>query len=517
MASDVFFTTNPSEFTKVEGLYVSESDPPSFIQGLDLSTVGIAGKCVRGPLTPTEITSASRFLELFGGRDRGSGGTLVGEVWASMLNKPFGKIVVRRVAASDAVKASLTIETGTDGAGTQIARIDAANVGLWGNDVSVHVEDASDGDATHWNLRVQYLGSIVVYENLNTSTGVDNLNEVLGVDDARLVDVTKLANGRPANFSTIVAAAWTAADGSDGYMALGTTVTGYTSVAGTDGTLAAADYTTAVTELGYYAGVGIVMVAGVPTGFTDEINGFYVTLAAAVTDRIFLTGGAAHAQSVATEKTNLTTDITTRTDRIIWCYNAFYTLDPTTALEIQRPPHEMMASILSQNDVDIHPGARQTTAQTAGIRRLASETLTRADLIDLRAHGISTLERLPGMFVFRSGVTTNLTSGRSEITRRRMADFLQLSAADKLRDFVKAKNTVENRAQLAGLLVGFSQSLRDQGRVIEEFAVEQAAVNTASQRARGIEKVLWRVRLIGHILHLVLETEIGTGVVIESE
>lgn len=518
MASDVFFTTNPAEFTRLEGLYVSERKPPGFIRGANLSTVAIAGVCVRGPLTPQVINSTARFLEVYGGRDYGAtpGGNLVGEVWASLLNKPFGQIVVRRVAASDAVKASLTLETGVDGLGTAIVRVDAANVGLWGNSVYVRVEAASDSDANHFNLRVKYLGVETLYRNLDCSAGSTQggLDSVLGDDVGNLITLTKLADGRPATFSTITAVAWEAADTSDDFMLLGTTIAGYTSVAGANGSLAAGDYNTAMTELAYFEGPSIVMCAGLSVS-QSSLNGTIVTLAAAVSDRVFCTWAGVHGQAVATEITNVGTHITTRSDRIIWCYNSTYTLDPNTGLEIQRGPHEWMASILSQNDVDIHPGAQQTANQTAGIRRLTS-ALTRADLISLRDAGISSLERLPENFLFRSGRTTSLVAGLEEITRRRMADFLQLSAASRLRYFVKAKNTIETRAQMGGELVAFSRSLRDQNRIIEEFEVDQESVNTANQRAQGIEKILWRVRLIGHILHLVLETEIGTGVVIQA-
>jgi hypothetical protein len=246
------------------------------------------------------------------------------------------------------------------------------------------------------------------------------------------------------------------------------------------------------------------------------MNNTIVTEQAQVSDRVFLTWSGVHGQTPAAAIASLATDITTRSDRVIYCHNSPKTLDPETALRIQRGPHEWMASVLQNNDVDIHPGARQTADQLAGISALTDETISRASLILLRDAGISTLEKLPGLFLFRSAVTTDLTTGKTEITRRRSADFLQLSAAEKLREFVKAKNTVEARAQIAGLLVGFSQSLRDQGRVIEDFAIDQESVNTSGQRAAGIEKVLWRVKLIGHILHLVLETEIGTGVVIEA-
>jgi hypothetical protein len=167
--------------------------------------------------------------------------------------------------------------------------------------------------------------------------------------------------------------------------------------------------------------------------------------------------------------------------------------------------------------VDIHPGGQTTVPQTAGVSSVTNEALTRADLVLLRETGICTLEKLSGQFLFRSGVTTSLVSGKTEITRRRMADFLQLSAADRLKYYVKSKNTLEVRAQITGELVAFSQSLRDQSRVVEEFEVTQEGVNTELQRSQGIEKVLWRVKLIGHILALVIETEIGTGVIIESE
>jgi len=521
MASDVFFTTNPAEFTRLEGLYVAERNPPGFIRGADLSAVGIGGVTVRGPTAPQQVTSTSRFLEVYGGRDRGNGGALANEIWAALVNKPMGSLWIRRVAAADAVAASLTVETGVDGTGTAVMRIDASSVGAWGGDVKVRIDDASDGDANHFNLRVLYLGTETVYENLNINTATDNnLAEVTGDDIANTITLTKLADGRPASFSTITEADWEAKDGGvsavdENYMALGTTLTAYTSVAGDDGTLVAADYNSALTDLSNTNGIAIVEMAGASVD-QNSLHATMVLEAANVTDRVFVTWSGTHGQAVATETADLTTDITTRSDRIIWCFNSPYTLDPETGLELARGPHEWMACVLTNNDVDIHPGARQTADQLAGIKRLSSETLTRADLIALRAAGICTLEKLSGLFLFRSGVTTDLTTGKTEITRRRSADFLQLSAADKLREFVKAKNTIEARAQIAGLLVGFSQSLRDQQRVVEQFAIDQESVNTEAQRAQGVEKVLWRVKLIGHILHLVLETEIGTGVVIEA-
>lgn len=518
MASDIFFTTNPSEFTKLEGLYINEKDPPGFIRGADLSRVGVGGTCVRGPAGVQQIGGSARFLEIYGGRDDGAGGPLIGEIWASLLNKPMGAISVARLIAADAVVASLNVEVGVDGAGLEVATIAASSPGAWGAQILQQVEDATDEDATHWNLRVKYLGGEALYENIDTSNGVSDqsaVDAIIGDDIARLIDITVLAAGRPNNGLTVTEVDWVAARDADGFVTLVVPGAAWTGVAGSDGTIVTADEIALVTTLANAPDVAIVNMVGIMADH-NAMNGQVVTDAALVSDRVFLVWAGTHSQDVATEVANVSTDITTRSDRIIWCFNSANTTDPDTRLAVLRSPNEWMASVLSQNDVDIHPGARQTADQTAGIRSLDNEVLTRQNLIDLRNAGACTLEKLRGMFLFRSGVTTLLTTGKTEITRRRSTDFLQLSAADKLVEFVKAKNTQENRATMAGLLVGFSQSLRDKGRIIEEFAVDQESVNTDNQRAQGIEKILWRIRMIGHILHLVLETEIGTGVVIES-
>lgn len=524
MPADVFFTTNPAEFTRLEGLYISERNPPGFIRGRDLSAVGMFGLTIRGPSTVQKITSTSRFIEIYGGRDQGTsdGLALTNEVWAALINKPFGTLYVRRVTGAGAVVASLTLDDLVTGLGTDIVRVDASSVGIWGDNIKWKVEDASDGDALKWNAVTEYLGEQVTYENLNTQAGFDNLAEVIGDDVARQITLTKLSDGRPQNSTVITEAAYVAAIDADGFVTLGDTtlVTNFSQIPGTEGTLAVGDYTTALGDMAVTDGPSVVLCPEsledtITAGAQSTLNGAIVTQAAIVSDRTFVTWSGIHGQVAATEITSLTTDITTRSDRIVWCFNSPKTLDPEVAVKIDQGPHIWMASILSQNDVDIHPGSQQSANQTAGISELNNETLTRADLISLREAGISTLEKLPGQFLFRSGVTTDLTTGKTEITRRRMADFLQLSASDRLRFFVKAKNTLELRAQIAGELTAFSQSLRDQGRVIEDFAIEQDSVNTAAQRAQGIEKVFWRVRLLGHVLHLVLETEIGTGVVIE--
>jgi hypothetical protein len=489
MPSDVYFTTNPSEFGKLPGLYVSERNPPGFIRGADLSVVGFAGKCVRGPSTPMKITTTGRFLEVYGGRARpGAPATLLGEVWKALLNKQFGTIYVRRVVPADAALATKNLSNVVP---TAIVRVDATSKGAWGNDVQVAVEDATDADATHFNLVVTYNGQTYTYANLNMQTGQDNSLDVIGDDEANVIVVTKLASGRPLNS---VAASLTS---------------------GADGTAVAADYQTPINDLAVEPGVGIVLVPEkAPTPAT--VNGYLVTAAPTVADRLFLTWSSDETNTDTDDTTDIAAQITTRSDRIVWCYNAPYTVDPETGTETLTGPHVWMASVLSQLDVDVHPGAADARPLLAGIKRLYNPNLSRAQLKGLQAAGISAIERLPGEFRFRMAVTTDLTPGRTEITRRRETDFLQLSAADRLRFYVKAINTPANRGAMIGELVAFSSELRSKGRIVQDFAIDSESVNTEAQRAEDIEQILWRVKLIGHMNSIVLQTEIGTDVTISE-
>lgn len=509
-----YFTTNDADLTQLEGLYIQERNPPAIVEGVSLNIVGIVGECVRGPVDKAVlITSAGRFQEVFGGRDHtadGTGGTRVGQVHLALANKPFGALYVVRAAAAAAVKASFTLESAAGGAGTAIARVDAANPGTWGNNVGVKVSDATDGDADHWNLTVRYLGNTYLFENLDTSaTGNDNTATVVGTDDGTLITITKLADGRPVNN----VASTDGAD-ADGFVLLGQTVAGFTSVAGSDGVIADTDFTgtgKGLELLAAQSGVAVVTVAErMSTAIKDKVE----LLAASAVDRIFLVGPDTSSVNVAAAVTDAALQ---RSDRIVYAYNHPYTRDPDTGAEVITRPESWLASILSQTDVDIHPGEEDTKKYTAGITRLHWSGLQRADYITLKAGGICALESDEG-FAFVSGVTSHIaTSGKKEITRRRMTDYLQLSLAKALKYSVKKKNTVSRRKANAAMIQAFLSDLKKQERIVEDFLVDTEKLNTPSGRAQGVEKILLRVKLIGHILHLALVTEIGTSVTITEQ
>ncbi len=378
---------------------------------------------------------------------------------------------------------------GGTASGTALLRADASSPGVWGNQVSVAVAVASDGSTAHSNVTATYLGQTFSYKNIDISkTGTDNTLATLGSDtDANVITLTKLASGVPA-----VAAAAALAGGSDG-------------------TIADADYIAAL-DLAAVAkdtagnGAGVVFVAEYSSAaLKAEIQ----ILAAASSDRLFLCCPTTSSVSVSTAATEAATF--TRSDRIVYCYNHAYTLDPATATEVLTHPTGWLASVLSQIDIDIHPGEEDTKPFLAGITRLYNPGLARGDYIALKSAGICALERDNG-YSFVSGVTTSLTPGKEEITRRRSADFIQISGARALKSQVKKKNTISRRKAIVGLLDSFLGGLKSAERVVEAYLIDDDSLNSSQSRGQGVERILIRVRLIGHILQLVLETEIGQQV-----
>jgi hypothetical protein len=396
-------------------------------------------------------------------------------------------VTVVRAAAAAAVAATKHFANVTP---TDIIDVTASGVGVWGNDVTIDIEDASDGDAQHFNLSVNYLGGSTTYKNLNCYTASDdNLLATIGDDYGNLIVVTKLANGRPLNASATAL------------------------VSGAEGSIADSDFTASNKGLNVAANVQGVGVVWVAERMSDTLKAAIETLANAATDRVYLIGADADSTSLASAVTDIADY---RGDRMIYCFNHTYTLDPETGAEILTRPESWMASVLSQTDIDIHPGEEDTVKFTAGIIRLYNSSYTRADYITAKDAGICALESDVSGFKFVSGVTTSLTPGKEQITRRRMTDYIQLSLANSLKYFVKKKNTLTRRKVMVGLVDSYLDGLKKAERVVELYNVDGEILNTVNSRAQGIERLFVRVKLIGHMLHLVLETEIGTTVKIEE-
>lgn len=503
-----FFTTNDADISQLEGVYIRELTPPATVPQQSLNTVAVFGATLKGPTGhPVFISGEQRFIDVFGGGYLA--GVNLNKVWTSILNKGFSSLWVQRVYAAAAATASYTARSVAGGSGSNVLQISAANPGSWGNSLSWKVYAATSAVSSQFNLDIKdaITGKTWTFQNLDIVT-TDNTALVVGNDDATPIVLTKLASTRPIN-----SAANTDGADANGFIALGAVNAGYTSVAGTDDSIADSDYHGSGKGLDAVAtlkGPAIVYCAEYTS---TNLKTATLNFATTSSDRMFLIGPADQTVGVTAAVTDAALY---QSDRIIYCYNHANTLDPVIDSIVLTRPESWMATVLANTDVDIHPGEEDTKQFLSGITSVYQPSLQRADYIALRNGGISALEVDLGQPVFVSGVTTSQTPGKTEITRRRMADFLQLSLAFALRFQVKKKITDQRKTAIGGLLKGFLSGLQQQGRVVEAFKYDLDILNNPTDLANGIFRILLQVQLLPHMLAVVLTTEIGTNVTISA-
>lgn len=506
------------------GVYVLENAPAVPIRGQRNRVAGFVGQCVRGPIGKVVVCETyQRFLDVFGGRDKNTnGGTIVGHVWKALQGKRWGRIVVSRAAAAAAVKASFNFESASGGAGTEILKVEAANPGLWGNDVQVKVLAATNADANYFNLSVKLYGKATLYENITTFSTNDNTNQVIGSDDATLIRLTKLANGRPVNNAP-------STDGADvdGYIKLGQTVGSYTSVAGTDGSIADTDYTVAggpMELLDGYPGVHAVTVVG---RSNTAVKTKIVALAGATTQKVWF---ACPDNETVSYSSAVTERATFTTDRMSYWFNHVYITDPVTREEIVEEPFLIPMSIITQTDPDVHVGDFDNAVLTRAARRVYADLLT-ATRDALFVGGVSFMLRdidASGNEVIIPGhaVTCDFKINNKDLDGRYMKDFILDAIAQRLRGDQFKGNTPANRsaraAAVSGFLNGLAQSeryiMKDEqtGKPLFQYT-NNSSVNTLAEQATGKQRELLIARLIPKNIQILLQATIGVDATISEQ
>lgn len=516
------FITSESQIG-APGVYIQERAPAVPIRGQRNRVVGLAGQCVRGPTgRSVTITGFQRFLDVFGGRDKNSnGGTLLGHVWKALQGKRFGRLEIVRVAAAAAVKASFTLEAAAGGGGAQIVRVDASSVGTWGNDVGIKVVAASDGDATHWDLLVRLYGKITRFANFNTQVNQNNTNQVVGSDDATLIRVVKLADGRPVNN----AASTDGAD-ADGFVKLGQTVASYDSVAGSDGVIADSDYTGVggpITILNNKRGVHACAVVGRSNA---AIRAAIVTASATTAQRVWF---MCDNDETVSQATAITTRAAINSGRISFWFNHVYLTDPVTLEEIAEEPFLMPMSIISQTDSDIHVGDADNAVLTRYARRVQNQ-LGDPDRDALDLGGVSFVwedEDASGnvMLIPGNGLTCDFAVNNRDLDGRYMKDFILDAIAKRLMGSQFKGNTPANRAERSSAVSGFLDALARSDRFIlrdeqgtPQFSyVNDQSVNSQQDQATGLQKESLTATLIPKNKHILLLATIGVDAIVTEQ
>jgi hypothetical protein len=130
-------------------------------------------------------------------------------------------------------------------------------------------------------------------------------------------------------------------------------------------------------------------------------------------------------------------------------------------------------------------------------------------------------DRQSGM-VFQSGNTSSLESGRKTMARRKMADFIQDTAAVLFNPYIKKLNSQARRDKVRGIWEGFLGSLesvqKPEAARIEAFKVDDSinAGNTPAVLALGVYFLQSTVRTLSSMENIVVQTEIGESAVVST-
>jgi hypothetical protein len=118
--------------------------------------------------------------------------------------------------------------------------------------------------------------------------------------------------------------------------------------------------------------------------------------------------------------------------------------------------------------------------------------------------------------MFQSGITTSLIAGQKNINRRRMADFIEDSIAQRLVQFSKLPLTLQLRdgivAECDAFLSGLLAANNPAAQRISDYQVDPVSGNTPTLEAQGIFVVIIRVRTLATADFIVLQAEVGEGV-----
>lgn len=142
--------------------------------------------------------------------------------------------------------------------------------------------------------------------------------------------------------------------------------------------------------------------------------------------------------------------------------------------------------------------------------------------ISLKANGICAPRVDPYVgSIYQSGVTSDLTAGLTTQARRKMADFIQDTLARALLPFSKKLATPGRRDAIRAIIDSFLNELLnpdnpDSAR-IASYLVDEVSGQTPELTARGIFVFIVKVRTLSSLDAIVLQTEIGEGVVTIQE
>lgn len=185
-----------------------------------------------------------------------------------------------------------------------------------------------------------------------------------------------------------------------------------------------------------------------------------------------------------------------------------------------------LAAVLSNLAPERNPGQAgppvpEVLAPILGFQRGLTGSLNQNHYIQLRSKGVCALrmDRTVGP-IFQSGVTSSLIAGQKNINRRRMADFIEDSIAQRLVQFSKLPLTQQLKDGASAEVDNFLNELlspnNPPAQRINAYEVDTKSGNTPTLEAAGIFVIIIRVRTLATADFIVLQAEIGESVTVTS-
>lgn len=600
----IFRTNDPTQFDDIDGIIIDEQAPPPSIVGVAANVAILVGQFQRGPnALSLPLGSIGEFHEIYG-KSSFSGNK-------QLKNKRFGRLKIIRAVASDAVKASLTVDAKL--------KFDAKYVGDYGNNIKVTVSDTAGDAAAIAEIYTVLFNNIGSFYDVvgagkhfrlagglhhiwfNVTDGVngpqtapvisgstahqvnvlmaDTAAQVAVKAEAVIEAVTGVASEVAVATVTVThdAGALTpdAAD-VDAGVTINTTQQGVAAVntgfkvtikdtnpnavlpieiydgltaaaltpatfagsrlvdvtilsqasdpanqaetslaGGDDGTLVNTDYEDAI-ALAAEEKAGNVI-------FLDEYNatrnGYLKQHVSDNPDKMCIVCGQA-----GDDRADAITDVANYRDsdgRIIYAWPYVQT-SIDGALELT-PPASWVASIFSQVSPHIALSFTGNVGFLAGITDLEYKE-SRNGYISLNEAGVLCFERDNDIgFLIKNAVTTQIiNSEKREVLRRRMADFLTDSIALFLKNYQNQVNSSAKRDEVKAAILDFDTRLVRDGLLPSQqdvkggapLLVDTESLNTDSIVALGQFRILYKRRIFSSMRFIVLQAEIGTGVVV---
>ena len=483
------------------GVFAEERTSPALVTAIGTGTVGLVGQFPWGPddkvMEPSD--TADRLLMIAPpGMDR------TGSGYMAALGKAWPDLRIARVLGTAATKASAALLNTTP---ATVVTVQGLCKGLAGNAIVAVVEDASDGDANHFNLTVSvtnaYGSTVEQWTNVNFSgTGADSVPDV---STSRLVGaITKVIAGRPANAT-------------------------YAFTGGTDGTINSAAYL-GTPEAGDR---GLALFEGDPdvdVVFADDCGN---TLRAAVNaglkahaillgDRIaVINGNSGQAASAAR------TDAASNQSVYVAYVDCWYFQRDDSGVERLVSPSAAMAVVMANVSPSTSPAwkAQEVRSMLSFITRLEYARGAQAKLN--AGGGVCTLiKEAAGGYTFHAAVNTAapVSPAKRNLTRTRMGIYIAKSIKESLREDVDAPNVPQVQGDVIGAIQLFMQGLKankdndpkHNAHVVDWGWLDIAALNPQASVQAGDFTAPFQVTTSAGMERIFPSIEYGENVVVKA-